>query len=201
VLLAAAALLVVSAPALAVAAAGAQPPAPVTSLPPAEQASSFQRTAKAAAKLAASQIRWELRNANTAGRPDVVAAYGGMTAVAAVTGDWDGNGSHTIGVVYARPDGQLEWQLRNANTPGTPDVTVQFGGTGSIPVSGDWDGNGTTGIGVVFARSDGQLGWHLKNHVDIPGRPDVALAYGGRNAVPVTGDWDADRTWTPGVAY
>jgi hypothetical protein len=80
------------------------------------------------------------------GRPDVVVAYGGVTAVAVVTGDWDGNGSHTIGVVYARSDGQLEWQLRNANTAGAPDVVVRFGGTSSIPVIGDWDGNGTTTI-------------------------------------------------------
>ena len=42
-----------------------------------KQATSFQRTAKAAATLAASEIRWELRNANTAGRPDAVVAYGG----------------------------------------------------------------------------------------------------------------------------
>ena len=101
-----------------------------------KQATSFQRTAKAAATLAASEIRWELRNANTAGRPDVVVAYDGATAVAVVTGDWDGNGSHTIGVVYARPDGQLEWQLRNANTVGTPDVVVRYGGSSSIPVTG-----------------------------------------------------------------
>ncbi|HET6750151.1 MAG TPA: hypothetical protein VFL71_12925, partial [Actinomycetes bacterium] len=198
--LAAATLLLVSAPGLAMAAPPQRPSRPSVGLRPAKQATSFQRTTKAAATLAASQIRWELRNANTAGRPDVVVAYGGVTAAAVVTGDWDGNGSHTVGVVYARPDGQLEWQLRNANTPGTPDVVVRFGGTSSVPVTGDWDGNGTTTIGVAFARPDGQVGWHLKND-NFPGRPDVVVAYGGTNSVPVTGDWDGNRTTTIGVAF
>jgi hypothetical protein len=71
-LLAAVALLVVSAPGLAVAAPNHRPPHPSVGLWLDKQATSFQRTAKAAATLAASEIRWELRNANTAGRPDVV---------------------------------------------------------------------------------------------------------------------------------
>jgi hypothetical protein len=132
-LLAAAALLLVGAPRLALATPAEQASRPAARLRPAKQATSFQRTTKATAALAASQIRWELRNANTAGRPDVVVAYGGVTAVAVVTGDWDGNGSHTVGVVYARSDGQLEGQLRNANTPGPPAAVVRFGGTSAIP--------------------------------------------------------------------
>ena len=106
-MVAAATLALVSAPGSA-GAAGQPSSRPSASLRLAKQATSFDRTAKAAATLAASEIRWELCNANSAGRPDVVLAYGGMTAVAVVTGDWDGNGSHTIGVVYARSDGQLE---------------------------------------------------------------------------------------------
>jgi hypothetical protein len=85
--LAAATLLLVSAPGLAMAAPPQRPSRPSVGLRPAKQATSFQRTTKAAATLAASQIRWELRNANTAGRPDVVVAYGGVTAAAIVTGD------------------------------------------------------------------------------------------------------------------
>ncbi|HEX2156967.1 MAG TPA: hypothetical protein VHS79_08305, partial [Actinomycetes bacterium] len=155
-LLAAVGLLIVSAPGFAGAAPAQRPPRPSPGLHLAKQATSFDRTPKAAATLAASQIRWELRNANTAGRPDAVLAYGGVTAFAVVTGDWDGNGSHTVGVVYARSDGQLEWRLRNANTAGTPDVVVPFGGTNGIPVTGDWDGNGTTTIGVAFPGPTGR---------------------------------------------
>ncbi len=99
-LLATVGLLVVSAPGLAGAAPAQRPQGPSPGLRLAKQASSFDRTAKAAATLAASEIRWELRNANTAGRPDVVVAYGGVTASAVVTGDWDGNRTWTPGVAY-----------------------------------------------------------------------------------------------------
>ena len=75
--LAAVGLLVMSAPGFAKATPTQPPPGPSPRLRLAKQASSFDRTAKAAATLAASQIRWELRNANTAGRPDAVVAYGG----------------------------------------------------------------------------------------------------------------------------
>ena len=35
-----------------------------------------------------------------------------------------------------------------------------------------------------------------------PGRPDHVFRYGGLDAgALVTGDWDGNRTWTPGVAY
>ena len=200
-LLAAAALSLVSAPGIAAAAPSRQPSPLPGGLRPTKQATSFGRTAKAAATLAASEIRWELRNSNTAGSPDVVVAYGGVTAVAVVTGDWDGNGTTTIGVVYAGSDGQLEWQLRNSNTPGAPDIVVRYGATSSVPVTGDWDGNGTTTIGVAFARSDGQIGWHLRNS-NTAGAPDVVVAYGGLDAVAITdGDWDGNGTDTIGAVY
>ena len=99
-LLAAVGLLVVSAPGLAATAPSHRPPHPSAVLHLAKQATSFDRTAKAAAALGVSEIRWELRNANTAGQPDVVAAYGGVTAFAVVTGDWDGNRTWTPGAAY-----------------------------------------------------------------------------------------------------
>src|SRR5918997_941928 len=148
-LLATVGLLVVSAPGLAGAAPAQRPQSPSTGLRLAKQASSFQRTAKAAATLAASEIRWELRNVNTAGRPDVVVAYGGVSAFAVVTGDWDGNGSDTLGAVYQR-SGELEWQLRDATAPGRPDHVFRYGGldAGAV-VAGDWDGNRTWTPGIA----------------------------------------------------
>ena len=149
-LLAAAALLLVGAPRLALATPAEQASRPAARLRPAKQATSFQRTTKATAALAASQIRWELRNANTASRPDVVVAYGGVTAVAVVTGDWDGNGSDTLGAVYQR-SGELRWELRDATTPGLPDHAFGYGGldAGAL-AAGDWDGNGSWTPGVAY---------------------------------------------------
>jgi hypothetical protein len=54
-----------------------------------------------------------------------------------VAGDWDGNGTATIGVY--RPASST-FLLRNANTAGEPDVTVAFGRAGDLPVAGNWDG-------------------------------------------------------------
>jgi hypothetical protein len=149
-LLAAVGLLIVSAPGFAGAAPAQRPPRPSPGLHLAKQATSFDRTSKAAATLAASQIRWELRNANTAGRPDAVLAYGGVSAFAVVTGDWDGNGSDTLGAVYQR-SGELEWQLRDATAPGRPDHVFRYGGLdGGALVAGDWDGNRTWTPGVAY---------------------------------------------------
>src|SRR5918998_1493055 len=200
-LLATVGLLVVSAPGLAGAAPAQRPQGTSPGLRLAKQATSFDRTAKAAATLAVWEIRGELRNVNTAGRPDVVVAYGGVTASAVVTGDWDGNGSSTVRVVHARSDGQLGWHLKNANSPGRPDVAVAYGRASAVPVTGDWDGDGTTAIGVAFPRTDGQIGWHLRN-TNTAGPPSVAVAYGGVSAFAVvTGDWDGNGSDTLGAVY
>jgi hypothetical protein len=52
-------------------------------------------------------------------------------------GDWDGNGTATVGL-YRAPSSTF--LLRNANTAGDPDVKVAFGRAGDLPVVGNWDG-------------------------------------------------------------
>ena len=54
-----------------------------------------------------------------------------------VTGDWDGNGTTTVGVY--RPS-TLTFLLRNTNAAGEPDVSIPFGKAGDIPLTGNWDG-------------------------------------------------------------
>jgi hypothetical protein len=129
-----------------------------------------------------------------------VVRYGGSSSIP-VTGDWDGNGTTTIGVASARSDRQIGWQLRNANTAGPPSVTVAYGGVDALAiVTGDWDGNGSDTLGAVYRRS-GELEWQLRDAA-APGRPDHVFRYGGLDAgALVAGDWDGNRTWTPGIAY
>ena len=56
-----------------------------------------------------------------------------------VTGDWDRDGTDTIGVYR---NGQA--YLRNSNSPGSGhDVRVGNGGSGDTPVTGDFDGSAT----------------------------------------------------------
>jgi hypothetical protein len=54
-----------------------------------------------------------------------------------VAGDWDGNGTATVGLY--RPSSST-FLLRNTNASGEPDVTVAFGRAGDAPVVGNWDG-------------------------------------------------------------
>jgi hypothetical protein len=146
---------------------------------------------------------WKLRNSNSPGAPDVAPfAYGSPTS-APVWGDWDGDGSFTVGVVDVVPNPYvpgslplLRWQLKNSNPAGAPDVTFLYGKQGDIPVVGDWDGDGTFTVGI-FEPDTGV--WKLKN-TNQEGAPDYTFAYGQRGDTPVVGDWDGDGTFTVGVA-
>jgi peptidoglycan-N-acetylglucosamine deacetylase len=112
----------------------------------------------------------------------------GRTADRYVTGDWDGNGSSTPGIVRGNV-----WYLRNSNSAGSADVTFAYGSATDRPVTGDWDGNGSVTPGVVRGNT-----WYLRNS-DSAGPADVVLSFGSADDRPVTGDWDGNGTTTPGV--
>jgi peptidoglycan/xylan/chitin deacetylase (PgdA/CDA1 family) len=105
-----------------------------------------------------------------------------------VSGDWDGNGTTTPGVVRGNT-----WYLRNSNSPGPADVVFVYGAPTDRPVTGDWDGNGTTTPGVVRGNT-----WKLRNS-NSGGFPSLEFVYGATTDRAVTGDWDRNRTTTPGV--
>jgi protocatechuate 3,4-dioxygenase beta subunit len=140
---------------------------------------------------------WYLRTANSAGAPDAGQfAYGGAGWFP-VSGDWDGNGSETIGAVNPTGAGGLVWYLKNSNTAGAPDITpFAYGGANWIPVVGDWTGDGKTTIGAVDPTT---MTWYLKTS-NGPGAPDIApFRYGAPGWIPVVGDWNGDGKDTIGV--
>ncbi len=100
-------------------------------------------------------------------------------------GDWDGDGTTTLGVVDPKTE---TWSLKNSIGPGAPDIApFRYGSPGWAPVVGDWDGDGTTTIGVVDPAT---LTWHLRNS-NSPGAPDIApFAYGSPGSQPVAGYWN-----------
>jgi hypothetical protein len=137
-----------------------------------------------------------LRNSNTSGPPDLTVSFGGVRRASAVRpaiGDWDGNGTDTVGLFLR---GTRQWRLRNSNTTGGPDLTYTFGPAGSIPVTGDWDGNGTSTPGAVTRA--GNLVWRLRNS-NTTGNPDLRFGFGARDGTPVVADWDGNGTTTVGV--
>jgi hypothetical protein len=62
-------------------------------------------------------------------------------------GDWNGDGSDTIGVFRAG-----QWFVRNSNTTGVADSTFWFGNPTDQPVVGQWDAAGPTRAGVWRSR-------------------------------------------------
>jgi hypothetical protein len=151
-----------------------------------------------------SAARWLLRNTNNSGPPNIDITFGGPGDLP-VVGDWDGNGTVTIGVYRpaqsaSNPSIAGFFLLRNSNTSGNPDITsIPFGGAGDVPVVGDWDGNGTTTIGVFRPSTNT---WFLHNSFTFAGPPDPpSFQYGFTEFgdLPVVGDWDGNGTATIGV--
>ena len=124
----------------------------------------------------------------------------GATLATPVVGDWNGDGTDTIGYVRA-VGANLEWHLRNADTIGAPDLVFNFGLTsaGDQPVVGDWNGDGIDTIGVV-RRISGALEWHLRDS-NSSGSSTRVFTYGltAYGDQPVVGDWNGDGADTIGV--
>ena len=52
-----------------------------------------------------------------------------------IVGDWDGDGTDTIGVCR-----NAQFLLRNSNTVGFADIVFGLGIPGDMPIAGNWDG-------------------------------------------------------------
>jgi len=147
---------------------------------------------------------WSLRNSNSEGGNDITVVYGSQTlGDFPVVGDWDGNGTVTIGVV--RPNGNgngnWRWMLRNSNTPGNPELDFEHGSVtlNDRPIVGDWDGNSTTTVGVV--RNTGNTWRWLLRNSNTTGNPNLDFEYGSPTLgdLPIAGDWDGSGNMTIGV--
>ncbi len=130
-----------------------------------------------------------LKNVNTTGFADVAINYG-LGGDYPVTGDWDGNGTDTIGIYR-----NGSFYLRNSNTIGFADLVFAFGTPGDQPVAGDWDGDGIDTIGV-YRPSTGQF---LLRNSNTVGFADKSFYLGNVGDVGIAGDWNGDGKDTTGV--
>jgi len=130
-----------------------------------------------------------LQNFNATGFADVAINYG-MAGDYPVVGDWDGDGTATIGVYR---NGQF--LLRNSNTLGVADFVVALGAPGDQPIAGDWDGDGVDTIGV-YRSSTGTF--YLRNQ-NSSGPPQLSFLLGNPGDVGIAGDWNGDGVDTTGV--
>lgn len=136
---------------------------------------------------------WHLRNSNTVGSADLEFPYG-RTHNRPITGDWNGDGTDTVGVFRSET---RTWYLRNSNTSGNADWEFPYGGPGYTPVVGDWDGDGIETVGVFYSA---ERIWYLRNS-NTSGNADLEFAYGGPGYTPIVGDWNGDGIDTVGVFH
>ncbi len=131
---------------------------------------------------------------------DVKYTFGaGLSGAVPVVGDWNGNGTTKIGV-YSNGTWYLD--LNGDGVWDTGDIEYTFGAglSGAVPVVGDWNGNGKTKIGIYqngnwYLDTNGNGQWDGQSGGDTLG----AFGTGLPNAVPVTGDWNADGITEIGI--
>ena len=138
-------------------------------------------------------LTWYLSNVNAAGPPAVGPFAFGAQSWVPLAGDWDGNGSDTVGAFDPLT---ATFYLRNQNSAGPANVAFSFGAPGWTPVVGDWDGSGTTTIGVVDPFSGT---WYLRNSNGAGPVSYPTFRFGSPGWQPVTGDWDGNGTTGIGV--
>ena len=130
-----------------------------------------------------------LKNSNDTGFADAALNYG-LPGDYPVVGDWDGNGTVTIGIYRSG-----SFYLKNANTLGFAEIVFPFGQPGDQPIAGDWDGDGVDTIGV-FHPSNGHF---LLRNSNTEGPSDMDFYLGNPGDVGVAGDWNEDGMDTTGV--
>jgi hypothetical protein len=138
---------------------------------------------------------WTVSNVNADQRSSSSGAFArhrfGRAGDVPVVGDWDGDGTQTIGVVRpSRTAGSNHFLLRNSDGRV---VDFWYGAYGARPVVGDWDGDGD------FTPAVHRGGTFWFRNAASTGPAQFSLRFGGRSDLGFAGDWDGNGTWTPGV--
>jgi len=143
--------------------------------------------------------RFFLRNSNSAGAADAGNFKFAVTATAGdelpVAGDWNGDGTCTIGVYVPATE---RFFLRNSNDAGAPDAgnfkySVTAGPSDETPVIGDWNGDGTDTIGSYVEATER---FFLRN-ANSTGAADAgnfkfSVTATAGDELPLAGDWDGN---------
>ena len=111
-----------------------------------------------------------------------------------LVGDWDGNGTTTVGRLPAGRRAPSSCATRTR--PGEPDVVVLFGEQGR---RARWSATGTATAPPPSASSGRSDATFLLRNATRPGRPTSRVPFGEKGDVPVVGDWDGNGTATVGV--
>ncbi|WP_182354923.1 CAP domain-containing protein [Flaviflexus huanghaiensis] len=128
-----------------------------------------------------------LTNSWAALTDDVVFEFG-VPGDEVIVGDWDGNGTDTLGIRRGNT-----FYLYNALSSGTPAHQFTYGRVGDDVIVGDWDGNRTDSLGVrrgnTFFLNNTLRGGIAENQFD----------YGRLGDEILVGDWNGTGTDTISV--
>ncbi|MEZ7898781.1 MAG: CAP domain-containing protein [Flaviflexus sp.] len=102
-----------------------------------------------------------------------------------IVGDWDGNGTDTLGVRRG-----TTFYLNNTISGGNADYQFNYGRAGDDVIVGDWDGNGTDTLGI--RRGDS---FHLNNTLT-GGDAEISFNYGREADEVLVGDWNGSGSDT-----
>jgi hypothetical protein len=109
-----------------------------------------------------------------------------------VCGDWNGDGTDTIGVFR-----NGEWRLSDSNETIRIAHRFTFGTEpGDQPVVGDWNGDGRDEPGIY---RPGEGSWYLRKGVRKASGERAPIRFGAASDVAVVGDWNQDGISTIGV--
>jgi hypothetical protein len=116
----------------------------------------------------------------------------GQPADVPISGDWDGDGIHTLGLFR---DGRWRLDVTGDAHAHKDQAVIDYGQRGDIPVVGDFDGDGIDEIGVYRAGV-----WYVDtNHNHQLDAHDRVFQLGGPQDTPVVGDWNGDGKDEPGI--
>ena len=133
-------------------------------------------------------LTWLLRTSTSAGPADYTFEFG-EAGDTPVVGDWNGDGSDSIGVMT--PSGL--WRLRLDLSTGPADSEFSFGYSGDQAIVGDWNGDGVDTVGVMRGTQ------FLLRNSNSAGGPNHTFEFGQSSDTPVVGDWNGDGIDTVGV--
>ena len=105
--------------------------------------------------------------------------------------------THTRATIGVYDPSSQTFYLRNTNSPGLADLTIQYGPPGAIPLVGDWDGDGIETIGLY---DPAHAAFFLRNS-NSSGTADISFNFGpaGLGFIPLVGDWNGDGVDTIGL--
>lgn len=143
---------------------------------------------------------WRFRRDLGAGAFETTATFG-LSGDIPITGDWDGDGYDTVGVVrYNTSTGFLDWYLSNTRLTTVvnggyagPFVVQNFGYSGDTPIPGNFNAASAADEKGVMRRVGASTQWYL----DQAG--PWGFNWGVPSDQPIVGDWDCNQSDTPGA--